>query len=81
MMRDDLTEYLRGYDAHMRAILPDRAWFFTNPHDTICTPSWISSIFLIARRKLKIHGAHGASPRVYDLRNTHLNKIRTFLAG
>ena len=70
MTSDDLTEYLVDYNKRITEILPNREWFFTGAHNTMCAEKWICAMFAKVRDKLNIHGANRQIPRLYDVRHT-----------
>lgn len=70
MMTDDVTEMLRGYDAAVSAIMPERTHFFPDSHDHIYTKEWLDKTMRLTLKKVGIQLYGKQNPRPYDFRHT-----------
>lgn len=69
-MTDDLTDYLRVYDAELSRRLPDREAFFPDSHGVAYSKVWLDKTFRSIRDEAGITSAGERPPRLYDLRHT-----------
>jgi len=77
MMSEDMLRLCKKYENFICMVLPDREYFFPNKNGVMIGKQSLTTYFNKCCEAAGI--SNGSSkPRAYFLRNTHINKIRTF---
>jgi len=76
-VNDDIIKLCKKYDSIAETINPGRTYFFQSPTGDAYSHGWLTATFHKCWELSKNANDRGSCVP-YDLRNTHLNKIRTF---
>jgi len=76
-LSNDVLHMCDDYRAATAYIFPDSAYFFPAPNGAPYDHHWLKKQFQMIRGRVGLN-ARGSNAVVYDLSNTHINKIRTF---
>ncbi len=74
----ELAGYLNTYDMSVKAIFPERIYFFPHTASTFYKSGMVPQNFQRCWRKAFPDFPVGTRPRAYDFRYPYINKIRTF---